>query len=651
MIRFAFKAFLFKLKSISTNKIALLLILVIGAVLRFYNYSQIPFTHDEFSALFRTGFTDFESLIDEGVLVDFHPAGVQVFLNYYGAWFGYTEWILKLPFTLLGIGSIYLCFLVGKEWFNERTGLLGAAFLSCTQFFVFYSQIARPYSAGLFFGLLAILFWRRFLFSGNSAPLKSLIGWVLSAAICAYIHYYLLLSLVILGLIGLLFSPKERRPLYILSGLLIFTLYLPHLQIFLHQSSKGGVGSWLGAPEISFVNDFSSYLLQHSYIFGGFVLLVLIVGFIRNPKTGRNWWLAFSFFALSLLFGFLYSHFLNPILQFSGLIFSTPLLILALFFWASFNKWLFRISLFGILIFGSYALIFDREHYSVFYQSPYEYLVKDLKNSMENQPEKTLTILNDRRDILKYYLEKYQLDSNSVWLAEHKSSHEFQQIIANSKAEKLYLGAFSSSPPELIALAQEYFPKIEMRKSYFQGEYYVFSKEKKENSLEIVMLEEELNFKTKNEFWKKFDPSQIQELDPTNTFLNIPTGNSYNPSFEILNPKTLFPSSNIFIDLKFELENKSNWEGVFCVLSLEEKGKLIQWYAKPISEFMMKSDSTKVDILHSLAINEKILKKQGLKVKGFLYNKNKKGYKVLKASFQIRSGNPKLYSLFTPVGI
>ncbi len=533
--------------------------------MRFYNYAQIPFSHDEFSALFRTGFTDFESLIKEGVLVDFHPAGVQVFLNYYGEYFGYTEWVLKLPFTLLGLGSIYLCFLIGKEWFNERTGLLAAAFLSCTQFFVFYSQIARPYSPGLFFGLLAILYWHRFLFTGKKVSLKSLMGWILSAAICAYIHYYLLLSLVILGFLGLLISPKERRALFILSGLLIFTLYLPHLDIFLHQSGKGGVGTWLGAPDLSFIYDFSGYLLQYSYVFGAIVLLMLIIGFFRNPKMGKNWWIAISFFGLSLIAGFLYSIFVNPILQFSGLLFSTPFLILALLFWASKNKWIFRISFFGILISGTYALVIERQHYSIFYQSPYEYLVKDMQFSLKDQSENVLAILNDRGDILKYYLEKYNLDTNLIYLAEHKTSLEFKRLFENSDAEKLYLGAFASSPSELIALAQEYFPKMEKRHSYFHGEYFVFSKNKPDPRPQLIFQTENLLFEKENNSWKNPDPSILTHSDSLGTYL-IVEPDAYNPGFEIQNPKSLIPASNIFVDLKLELEAKTDFENVFFVM-------------------------------------------------------------------------------------
>lgn len=636
-------------KSNFINRVLLLLVLIIGGILRFYNYSQIPFTHDEFSALFRMGFTDFDSLIKEGVLVDFHPAGVQVFLNYYGYWFGEQEWILKLPFTLFGMGSIYLSYQLGKIWFNERTGLLAAAFLSCTQFFVFYSQIARPYSAGLFFGLLAILHWHKFVFSGKSVPLKNLLAWVIFASVSSYIHYYLLLGLVITGGLGLILCPKERRPLYILSGILIFIFYLPHLQIFLHQSSKGGIGSWLGPPDFSFFLDFASYLGQYSLLFSGFCVLMIILGFALNPKAGKNWWIAMGIFCLSLLAGFFYSILINPILQFSGLLFSTPFLIVALLYWASLNKWVFRISFLGILGMGSYSLIFEREHYSIFYQSPYEYLVKDLKASMKSQDENTLAILNDRKDILLYYLDKYEIDSNSIILAEHKPSAYFEELFANSKADKLFLGAFASSPPELLAIAQKHFPNLELRNSYFLGEYFVFSRNGK-TDVSTIFKEEKLEFSNENKFWKQPPIGALVSKDSIRNYLKIDKNLNYNPSFEIVNPKALHPSSNIFVDLKLDIELAENRDGIFVVLSLESNAELITWYAKPLEDFMKTKNENRISIIHSLAITDRILSKENLKLKGFLYKKEQVEYHVLKASFQLRNGNPKLYSLFTKMG-
>ena len=102
-----------------SNKAAIYLILIVAIALRFYDYFSIPFTHDEFSALFRLSFPDFNTLIEKGVKVDGHPAGVHVFLYYWTLFFGKAEWVVKLPFTICGVVSIYVLYLIAQKWYNE----------------------------------------------------------------------------------------------------------------------------------------------------------------------------------------------------------------------------------------------------------------------------------------------------------------------------------------------------------------------------------------------------------------------------------------------------------------------------------------------------------------------------------------------------
>ena len=62
---------------LNTNNGLLLLIVITGSVLRFYNFSELPYSFDEFSALFRTRFDNLRDLIYFGVkTTDTHPAGV-----------------------------------------------------------------------------------------------------------------------------------------------------------------------------------------------------------------------------------------------------------------------------------------------------------------------------------------------------------------------------------------------------------------------------------------------------------------------------------------------------------------------------------------------------------------------------------------------
>ncbi len=222
---------------ISSNNLVLIFILLIGALLRMWHLTEIPLTHDEFSVVFRTGYDSFAELIEQGVMVDVHPAGVQVFVNYWVALFGESAVAVKIPFILFGILSILLIYKLGEEWFNPSVGLITAVFIACLEYAVMYSQIARPYMSGMFFSLLMVYGWQRYLFSPGKSPIAWLILYVLASAICAYNHYFSLMLAAMVGVTGLFFITRQRLIAYALAGVGIFALFIPHLPVFFHQFS------------------------------------------------------------------------------------------------------------------------------------------------------------------------------------------------------------------------------------------------------------------------------------------------------------------------------------------------------------------------------------------------------------------------------
>ena len=165
------------------------IIMLVAAVLRLWKLGQVPFMHDEFSALLRTRFDNFHDFIQQGVMPDSHPIGVQLFLWGWVKLFGWNEFWVKLPFVLMGIGSVYLIYLIGRQWFNRKVGLFSAAFFAVSQFTIFYSQLARPYSAGLFFVLLMAYFWYKVVF-GTKTTKRDYIGFALSAWACSLMQYF-----------------------------------------------------------------------------------------------------------------------------------------------------------------------------------------------------------------------------------------------------------------------------------------------------------------------------------------------------------------------------------------------------------------------------------------------------------------------------
>ena len=106
---------------ISIDSVLLILLLCIGTLLRLWKINEMPITHDEFSALFRTQFNSFRDLIDYGIKVDGHPPLIQVLLYYYTKLVGFNALLLKLPFIIAGIASIYLLYKTGSVWFARTS--------------------------------------------------------------------------------------------------------------------------------------------------------------------------------------------------------------------------------------------------------------------------------------------------------------------------------------------------------------------------------------------------------------------------------------------------------------------------------------------------------------------------------------------------
>ena len=127
------------------------LFITIGAVFRFYGFSDWSLSNDELSAIARTNFNSFSELIDKGIWVDGHPALIQIFEYYWIKLFGNSVFAVRLPFVLMGIGSSIYFYKLCTNWLNRNAALLGLALFISNYHFVLYSQVARPYVAGLFF--------------------------------------------------------------------------------------------------------------------------------------------------------------------------------------------------------------------------------------------------------------------------------------------------------------------------------------------------------------------------------------------------------------------------------------------------------------------------------------------------------------------
>ena len=355
------------------NHLLLLIIIALGVLLRFWHFFSIPYTPDEFGAIFATRFTSFHELIKERVMIDGHPAGIQVFLYYWVKIVGSNPYWVKLPFLLCGIASIYLAWIIGKKWFNNTSALVVSAYISCLQFTVEYSQIARPYISGLFFVLLMVNAWSNIIFFPEKKYFKNLATYIFASVLCAYNHHFCLLQVIIVGFTGLIFCKKHLLKYYILSGIIIFLLYTPHLKIFINQLHTGGL-LWLGKPHKEFFFEYLAYVFQFSWLVAfsllALVVLAIIYGFNKKFFKNKFFIISVIWFVIPIVTGLAYSRYVSPVIQYSMLIFTMPFMLFA--FFSIIKETNFIIStIYVALIIATVvpSLIFERQHYKIFYQS------------------------------------------------------------------------------------------------------------------------------------------------------------------------------------------------------------------------------------------------------------------------------------------
>lgn len=396
-------------------------------------------THDELSALSRLQFDSFSDMIRYGVAVDGHPAGVQTFLYYWTAWFGLVDGVVKLPFLLMGVGSIYLSYILGKKWFGPNTGLLTATMIATLQFSVMYSQIARPYASGLFLCLWATILWSSLVFEKGGT--RSAIFFSIVGALCCYNHYFSMLFIGLLCGAGLFYIKKDQWKLYVLSILGIAALFSPHAWIFIQQFSMKGL-NWLAPPRPFF-------LVEHlMYIFGfnSWLILTLLLGaawgMIRSgiPKNDKLF-ICLFLFTVPLFIAFLYSHWRQPVMQHSIFLFTMPFLLLSLFSFYEKPMDEYRLYVMVILVSLSiWTITGERRHYSIFYKQPFNHLAETVDNEILEMNDQFVLIAHGMNpEYINHYLKPmdktYQLvttfdDSLSTADWERQLEGNYHKIIA-----------------------------------------------------------------------------------------------------------------------------------------------------------------------------------------------------------------------------
>ena len=606
--------------------ILLAVIMLVATLLRLWKLGQVPFMHDEFSAFTRLHYDSFLDLIRNGVAPDAHPAGVQVFLYYWAQIFGWNALWVKLPFVLMGIGSVYLIYIIGRQWFNRMVGLLSAAFFAVSEFTIFYSQLARPYSAGLFFVLLQLYFWNRVLFDTKKPTTWLWVGFALSSWLAAMMHAFSIAQAGLVFLTGLFFVTKERRKGYWLSGLAALALFSPNLPIFYRQLFlNGGVGGWLSAPKSTFLIDFMEYTMNYDYLFifvtGIIIILPFILGKWEKGKAAMRW-VGGAWFAIIFGLAFVYSLVREPIIQFSTMLFCYPFLVIVLF---SFHKnrtmspWQKAITVAALLFVGVVSLINTRDYYHNMYHQGYDGIAANMEvdnASYGNQIH--FATVTGIREAAEYYQEPLSIENRSVFDRDNTIADVHQWFDEHRETPMLGFGWTDYAAPVWETAAVAHYPYLVKKNDWFTSRYLTLSKTPIEGS----------------------------------TYMLTPLSEKSQPVYEWGQPYYIccdsLPANVEALGIVAETNSSDSLRNCIIVIELHDAAtdSLLLWHG--LSAENSKYAQGKNILVNAISFGDD-LTSQGKTVKTYLWNQGQKPLVLNKISYYFTKKDPVLTGLYEPL--
>lgn len=252
--------------------IPLISILLLGSLLRFYGLENQSLSNDELSAWTRSRYDDLSTVINSGVRPGVNPPGYLTFLHFVQKYMGDSESALRFPSAISGVLSIFVIYLLGVRLYSHREGLIASAFMAVFWCPIYYSQTARAYSMLLLFTLLATYLWISILESlthhhGLSHYL--MLGYIVSATVCSYLHHFGLYLIALQGLGAVLSFARRREGLarILIIYLVILIAYLPWLPAMVEDLLGGP--TWIEPPA------FGSFLHYLKFLFNDSSLLLV----------------------------------------------------------------------------------------------------------------------------------------------------------------------------------------------------------------------------------------------------------------------------------------------------------------------------------------------------------------------------------------
>lgn len=286
-----------------------------------------------FLRIYRLGYHDF--WYDEVMTLYFstarhwtaNPPLYYILIFLWGKIFGTSEYALRFPSVIFSALSLGMVYLLGKELFGRKAGLLASVIMGLSPFQLWYAQEARNYSMLLLLSTVSSYFLLK------AVRKEKRIFWLLFSLISVtglYTHYLYIFLILSQLTFALLIKKRKGNFLIITVSLGTGLLFTPYLARFLTRFQGG---YWINVPDWqSLLFTFENLMLGYHgttqlYTLSNIVTLGLFIfslNILRVKRLRSNYLFCILLFFIPLFTVFFFSKYVFSVYLDRGFIVISP---------------------------------------------------------------------------------------------------------------------------------------------------------------------------------------------------------------------------------------------------------------------------------------------------------------------------------------
>lgn len=160
-------------------------VITLGAFLRFWHLDKAEgLWNDEYLSWMIASVPLGKKFIQE-VIAQCHMPFYYLYLKFFIHFFGNSDYMLRITSLIPGVLSILSMYFVGKEFKDEKLGVLCASITSLSSFLIYFSQEVRFYGLVFLFASLALLYTLKLIKEQNA---KNFILFLISNFLIIFTH-------------------------------------------------------------------------------------------------------------------------------------------------------------------------------------------------------------------------------------------------------------------------------------------------------------------------------------------------------------------------------------------------------------------------------------------------------------------------------